>query len=89
MLQVGLLRAQLVLELRGEVVEKMVPAHAATLATPSDDHDTVLHSSRHPLDTEKSFCLSDPAPRTGGERNGLPPALRAAPLDPSENEESE
>jgi hypothetical protein len=50
MLQVELLGVQFVLELTGEVVEEMVPAHEATVARASDDERGVFHSSTLGLD---------------------------------------
>ena len=42
-LQVGLLGRQFVLELTGEVIEEVVPAHAGTVVTGTDTGDTVFH----------------------------------------------
>jgi len=50
LLQVELLRVQFMLELPGEVVEEMVPAHAVTVAIAPDARSRVFHSCRPGLD---------------------------------------
>lgn len=50
LLQVELLRVQFVLELPGEVVEEMVPAHAVTVAIAPDARSRVFHSCPSGLD---------------------------------------
>ena len=42
-LEIGLLGRQFMLELTGEVIEEVVPAHAGTVVTGTDTGDTVFH----------------------------------------------